>query len=228
MVKNTPQNSPLKLLPPEDRYLNLAGAPWSPQQQDRYFTPTMNHCFYGGAFFISLVAVFSSSTTPQLAANLGSGLGGGVVVAALVVQTRRNEAKRLTPLHKTMVIDKQPLPGQKTAPEILERVNRQLSYYKQTQGPANVCGGLGVISYLMHTIPEMPFPYAREVSCFMGAAGVLYNATETERRLQFDRIAKGEWVITDTSMAIRHFEAERFPFQNKAQNPLPSDQPNPT
>lgn len=189
----------------KNRYLNLAGATWSPEKPDRVLSMSGYFAVAAMAGLIHLGAIFNSKVEQNEASYLGAGLSGAALAIGLYSSIRRRlESPRISLHHNRLVIDTSPDPGSPpTSPDILQKVGRCEKLYQiylacYTPLIVSTTGSIYKFFNGNNTSGDL------FVTCIISSM-MLEHAF---RYRQLHKITQGNWVITDQGSAIGNFQEE--------------------
>lgn len=194
----------------ENRYLNLAGAPWSPDKTDRRLA--LSHYFSATA---SALTIFGAAQVlPHLEKNQAIHLAEGIAGAGLAIgfssYYRRREAKQLSTHHERLVIDMKPdatIPP--TSTDVLTRVEHHKSAYRAGHIFNRSLQGAAFDSALVATnLLNLTYVGSPHVGSFFGSYFLGLAVDVTSRYRQFNKISKGDWVISDQGDAIKNTQQD--------------------
>ena len=116
----------------QNRYLNLAGATWSPEKPDRVLSIGGYFAVAAMAGVVHLGAIFNPKVEQNEISYLGTGLVGSILTVGLRSFLRRRlEAPAISSHHDRLVIDTSPDKGSPpTSPDILQKVKKYESLYQ--------------------------------------------------------------------------------------------------
>lgn len=205
----------------DNRYLNLAGAPWTPTNPDQglmlanYFAAAATTlCIWGAAV-----------SNPNISGKAASLLASEAVIVSLgvsflQVRSRRVQAKKITNHPSLYVIDTQP--DNNTAPTsstILGKINEQLETYKKSDQA--LIYGMAAATPIMAGFISRSSPDSLIHNAIFAAMMPLLTVASLDigvRHRQFQKIADLKWVISDRGDAVGKFQdAERDKLANDKQ-----------
>lgn len=189
----------------QNRYLNLAGATWSPEKPDRVLSMGGYFAVAAMVGVIHLGAIFNSKVEQNEASYLGAGLSGAALSIGLCSFVRRRiEAPEISSNHDCLVIDTSPDPGSPpTSPDMLRQVGSYERLYQLSL--ANYAPLMGVTTGSIYKF----FNGNSEVGSLFVAGIILSLMLEHAFRYrQLHKITQGNWVITDQGSAIGKFQEE--------------------
>ena len=188
---------------PQNRYLNLAGATWSPERPDRVLSMGGYFAVAAMVGVIHLGAIFNSKVEQNEISYLGAGLAGSILTVGLSSFLRRRlEAPKISSHHDHLVIDTSPDKGSPpTSPDILQKVKRYERLYQ-----------LALVNYAPLMGSTMVSVYklfnGNSTSGDMLVTGVILSLMSEHafRYRQLHKITQGNWVVVDQGSAIRKFQ----------------------
>lgn len=195
----------------ENRYLNLMGAPWTPDKPKSSITLTNYFAAAATSLAIFGAAQINPNTQQQAPVHLLEGIVGAAIAVGLMRRTRKEEAERLSSRFETLVIDTKP--DQSTPPtsqDILSRTHALCTEYKHNgsflsrslRGAlVDTLLGASDMQYLLTAadrplhVPALFMPYF-----------VVHASDIVMRYRQLKNIESGKWVITDQGDAVQNFQ----------------------
>ncbi len=192
----------------DNRYLNLAGAPWTPTNPNQglmlanYFAAAATTlCIWGAA-----------ASNPHISSKEASFLASETMVVSLGIsflfaRGRRSEAKKFSSNPSMYVINTQP--DKDTAPtssQILGRIKEQLDTYRKSDHA--LIYGMALASPVMAGFIAKSDPSSMIHNAIFSAMMPLITTASFDifaRHRQLHKIANLEWVISDRGDAVGKF-----------------------
>lgn len=189
----------------QNRYLNLAGATWSPEKPDRVLSMGGYFAVAAMVGVIHLGAIFNSKVEQNEASYLGAGLSGAALTVGFCgFGRRRLESPQISLHHNRLVIDTSPDSGSPpTSPDILQKVGRYERLYQ-----ISLANYAPLIASTTGSIYK--FFNGNSTSGDLFVTGIILSLMleHAFRYRQLHKITQGNWVITDQGSAIRKFQEE--------------------
>lgn len=211
----------------QNRYLNLMGAPWSPEKPQR----TIMLAGYFAAAATGLLIYGAAAVNPHLEKNqlasLFCGLAGCATTGAIRRYARRNETNHIGGSRPELVIDTMPEKGTPpTSALILGRVNdiwygswgRPGRYDMNLHTPAIdlACIGLNCVGLFSVAVQNVFVP------AYFAGFSLMHMADFMSRYRQLKKVRDLEWVISDENDALRQFRTKQSESAVNTAAPVPA------